>query len=69
MQAMIWGVLEAHWISGKYNPANCLSKPPTTTRGFLDEAHDLLGIEIMDKWSHKELPPGWLMDQYQPGGW
>ena len=59
MEAMKYKVLEAHHIAGSHNPANTLSKPPATTQGFLNEAHDLLGIQLMDKWNHKEKPPGW----------
>ena len=42
MHALKHKVLEAHWISGKCNPANCLSKGPESNQGFLDEADDLL---------------------------
>ena len=60
MHAMKHKVLEAHKIGGKSNPANCLSKPPDTPQGFIDEANDLLGIAWMDKWNAKvDKPPGW----------
>ena len=59
MHAMKHKVLEAHHISGKCNPANCLSKPPESNQGFLDEADDLLGLRWLDKWEAKEKPSGW----------
>ena len=59
MEAIKLQVLEAHHISGKYNPANALSKPPESNVGFTNEANDLLGISFLDKWSHKEKPSGW----------
>ena len=59
MHAMKHKVLEAHHISGKCNPANCLSKPPESNQGFMDEADDLLGLRWLDKWNGKEKPSGW----------
>jgi hypothetical protein len=59
MHALKHKVLEAHWISGKCNPANCLSKGPESNQGFLDEADDLLGLRWMPKWENKDKPPGW----------
>jgi hypothetical protein len=59
MHAIKRKVLEAHWISGKCNPANCLSKGPESNQGFLDEADDLLGLRWMPKWDNKDKPSGW----------
>ena len=59
MEAIKAQVLEAHYISGKFNPANTLSKSPESNEGFMNEADDLLGITLLNKWGHKEKPSGW----------
>ena len=59
MEAIKAQVLEAHHISGKFNPANTLSKAPESNEGFMNEANDLLGITLLNKWDNKEKPSGW----------
>ena len=59
MEAIKAKVLEAHHLSGKFNPANLLSKPPESNDGFINEANDLLGVALMDKWANKDKPSTW----------
>ena len=56
MDSIANGIIEAHGIMGKYNPADALTKGldgPTTTA----QRHDMLGIALMDKGNGVTVPP------------